>query len=76
MTTPQTCDQEMLAKRTYHFELRQRERGISDHDVVLAIRCGNTTRYIRDGRQFRRYDWFDLVIIQDVEGRLVTTCWV
>ena len=72
MNTSQTCDQELLAKRTYHFKKRQSERGISCQDVVTTLRFGHRHDYSR----YVYYFSHGLFIVADRSGNLVSTYWL
>ena len=66
-------DQTALRKRTNHFVLRQRERLITDQEVLAALRRGHLTHHLRDGRLCRRYELDGLILIADRKDCLITT---
>jgi hypothetical protein len=72
MNTTQISDQERLAKRTYHFKLRQRERRISCQDVLMTLRYGH--RHEHEG--FIYFYSRGLYIVADCREKLVTAYWL
>ena len=72
MNMTQNSDQELLAKRTYHFKRRQQKRRISCQNVLTTLRFGH--RHEHGG--FVYFFLRGLFIVADWRGNLVTTYWL
>lgn len=68
MNTNQYSDQKLLARRTYHFKLRQRERCISCQAVLMTLRFGLRHEH----SNFVYFYLRGLLIVADRYGNLVT----